>query len=77
MLLTVTLKGLCLSLFVETFQYIVPMRRSADVDDLILNTIGAFVGYMIWKMCYKLAPNTFRLSTSLEKEKRNISSLDR
>lgn len=52
LLLNVTLKGFFLSLFVEVAQYILPLGRIANVDDLILNTFGAFLGCVMWKMLY-------------------------
>ena len=37
-----TLCGACLSVFIEICQ--IPMARHTDVDDVILNTLGAFIG---------------------------------
>ena len=48
-LLKVTLLGLLFSLVIETFQFAFPMGRAADADDLILNTLGAFIGGALWK----------------------------
>jgi len=31
--------------------------RSADIDDLILNTIGTFIGYLLFKIIYKRQKN--------------------
>ena len=39
-----------LSLCVETFQLLTKVG-SFDVDDLLLNTIGGLVGYLIFSMC--------------------------
>jgi glycopeptide antibiotics resistance protein len=36
---------------IETFQYFI--GRSADVDDLIMNTIGGFIGYGIFALLNK------------------------
>ncbi|WP_265938414.1 VanZ family protein [Bacillus thuringiensis] len=69
LLLNVTLKGLFLSFVIEMFQYIIPMGRSADVDDLILNTFGAFLGYAIWRMLYNISPNIFGLPNKLKRVK--------
>ncbi|XQY92313.1 VanZ family protein [Metabacillus sp. HB246100] len=49
-ILKVILTGFLFSLFIEVVQFSIPMGRSADIDDLILNTIGAFLGYIIWKI---------------------------
>ncbi len=40
--------GFCLSLLIETVQ--IPLDRTTDVDDLILNTLGTVVGYG----CYRV-----------------------
>lgn len=40
--------GLFASLAVETIQFIFTVG-SADIDDLILNTIGAWLGYIAYK----------------------------
>ena len=42
--------GFLLSLLVETFQLISKVGRF-DVDDLILNTSGVFIGYLIFLIC--------------------------
>ena len=44
------LAGLCTSLFIEIVQ--LPLERTSDVDDLILNTVGAVIGYVVYKMLY-------------------------
>ncbi|SHF16874.1 VanZ family protein [Alkalibacter saccharofermentans] len=41
--------GLMLSFFIETFQFVFPMGRMADIDDLIVNTLGAYLGYVLWR----------------------------
>jgi glycopeptide antibiotics resistance protein len=56
-MLNVILTGLLLSLFIEMVQFSIPMGRSADEDDLILNTIGTFLCYIIWKLFYSKFPN--------------------
>ncbi|TDK52378.1 VanZ family protein [Bacillus salipaludis] len=48
--LFVILTGFIFSLFIETVQFAIPMGRSSDIDDVILNTIGTFLGYIIWKL---------------------------
>ena len=42
--------GLFLSLVVEIFQFFAKVGRF-DVDDLILNTLGVVVGYLIFVVC--------------------------
>lgn len=40
------LAGFLLSLVIEIIQF--PIGRSTDVDDLIMNTVGALIGYLIY-----------------------------
>ena len=49
-LFKVTFYGMCLSFTVELFQYIFPIGRSTDVDDLILNTGGTLIGASLAKI---------------------------
>ncbi|MDO5136460.1 MAG: VanZ family protein [Eubacteriales bacterium] len=46
----ITLTGFCLSLGVETIQ-LVSRAGCFDVDDLILNTLGAALGYLCFAVC--------------------------
>ncbi|WP_129692427.1 VanZ family protein [Gottfriedia acidiceleris] len=62
-ILNVTFMGLLLSLFIEIVQYIVPMGRASDIDDLILNTLGAYFGYVIWKFLNKKSSNIFTMKS--------------
>ncbi|SFC29863.1 Glycopeptide antibiotics resistance protein [Alkalibacterium subtropicum] len=55
--LNLILAGLLFSLFIEVVQFSIPMGRSADIDDLILNTVGAFLGYIIWKILNSKFPS--------------------
>ena len=50
--------GFCVSLTIEFLQLFV--NRSTDVDDLILNTTGAFLGGLIALLLGKLAPKLSR-----------------
>ena len=50
--------GFCVSFSIEFLQLFV--NRSTDVDDLILNTTGAFLGGMIALLLGKLAPKLTR-----------------
>ena len=42
-----------MSLLVETIQLVTKVG-SFDVDDMMLNTLGAFLGYVIFKICDKM-----------------------
>jgi glycopeptide antibiotics resistance protein len=50
----VLVTGLGLSLFIEIMQ--LPQYRSTDVDDLWLNTLGAIIGFTIYKYLVKRIP---------------------
>ena len=50
--------GFCVSFTIEFLQLFV--NRSTDVDDLILNTTGAFLGGLIALLLGKLAPKLTR-----------------
>ena len=44
----VTLIGFCSSLFIEVCQIVI--QRGCDVDDLILNTLGALLGALLYRL---------------------------
>ncbi len=46
--------GAGISLFVETAQLILP--RSTDIDDLILNTVGVILGFLLYLIIKKYFP---------------------
>ena len=50
----VLLVGFLTSLFIEVTQLFLP--RYTDADDLILNTFGAFIGYLLCCGAYKVFP---------------------
>lgn len=50
-----TLVGGGISLFVECGQYF--LMRQSDIDDVILNTIGALMGYWVYLLLRWLLPN--------------------
>ena len=52
----IVLSGFALSLTVEIIQLITKVG-SFDVDDLMLNTLGAFLGYLIFAVCDKIRRN--------------------
>lgn len=48
--LLIVISGFTLSLCVETIQLVTKVG-SFDVDDLLLNTLGAFIGYLLFWIC--------------------------
>lgn len=50
--------GFFISFFIETVQ--LPLERTSDVDDLILNTVGALIGYSAYKLCKKISEKQVR-----------------
>lgn len=49
--LKVAFTGFLFSVFIEFTQ--LPTNRLSDIDDLIMNTVGAVLGYVVWKMIGK------------------------
>ena len=45
-------RGFFISLIIETVQ--IPLERTTDVDDLILNTTGAAVGYGLYRLYHRI-----------------------
>lgn len=54
------------SLLIEIFQVLV--NRNGDIDDIVLNTLGGYLGCIIWYMF----DNIFDLSLKIKKEKISI-----
>ena len=50
--------GFCVSLFIELCQ--LPLNRCSDIDDLILNTLGALAGYGLFVLLRRYAPRFVR-----------------
>lgn len=50
--------GLGITGFIECWQILV--GRHFDIDDIILNTLGVFCGYLLWKLLKKFAPRFAR-----------------
>ena len=50
--------GLCITGFIECWQLLV--GRTTDIDDVILNTLGVFCGYLLWRGLRRLAPRFAR-----------------
>lgn len=48
------LTGFCITAFIECWQLCV--GRAFDIDDILLNTLGVFCGYLLWAALSKLAP---------------------
>lgn len=46
--------GFMISLLIECIQFF--SSRGSDVDDLILNTVGTFLGYIIFSLFYRVFP---------------------
>lgn len=47
--------GLGLSLVIESTQYLLNQGRTADVDDVIENTLGALVGWVVVLVVHRIA----------------------
>jgi len=43
------------SLAIELCQ--LPQARGTDIDDIWLNTLGAFIGYTVWRLLDKKLPS--------------------
>ncbi|WP_322788165.1 VanZ family protein [Anaerobacillus alkalidiazotrophicus] len=50
-IIATTMMGMFLSLFIETSQFLFTYRVS-NIDDVILNTLGAFIGAILIKLCF-------------------------
>lgn len=50
------LTGFAITLFVECCQ--LSVGRTFDIDDLLLNTLGVFCGYLLWVLADKCAPRS-------------------
>lgn len=51
--LTIIVSGFSLSLLIEMFQLL--NNRATDVDDLIMNVLGAVLGYLLFKLFVRLS----------------------
>ena len=47
-----------ISLFIELAQLFLP--RATDVDDLIMNTLGGFLGFIVYMILRWILPKTMR-----------------
>lgn len=63
--LKILLIGFCFSLSIEICQLF--NRRNTDIDDLMMNTLGAVVGYFIWKLTKRLFRNINQKTISLSR----------
>lgn len=55
---SVVITSFLISLFIESFQFITNLLglsgwRAVDIDDLILNTLGGIIAYLIFKIIYR------------------------
>lgn len=62
--LNIIFKGLLCSILIESLQGIISLAigvtyRTIDIDDIILNTIGVFIGYVFYKLIKKYNPQLF------------------
>ena len=53
----IALLGLSVSVLIELLQ--LPLNRKTDVDDLILNTAGAVIGFLLYMIVKRLATEKF------------------
>ena len=61
-MINVVLTGALFSFSIEFCQLF--NRRATDIDDLLMNTLGAAIGYSIWKLCSKFIKNDNAISLS-------------
>lgn len=59
-LVTMLLVSFCFSLTFEIIQLLFPILGSFDVDDLILNTLGALLGFMLFTLIKRLTQRNTR-----------------
>lgn len=53
-LLTVTLLSVAFSVFIEVFQPFISAVRYSDITDVITNTLGGIIGYLLYLLIKKL-----------------------
>ena len=51
------LLGICFSFFIELLQLLLPIGRSTTVDDIILNTLGAIIGSLLYVLLKRIFPD--------------------
>ncbi len=61
----VLLTGFCFSFAIELCQLF--NRRNTDIDDLLMNTLGALVGYFLWDLLKKVFKRTNEKAILLSK----------
>ena len=59
--LIIIILGFLFSVTIESLQFIFRVGV-AELDDLILNTIGAAIGYMFYKFAYKILSPSWRIT---------------
>ncbi|MGE7879766.1 VanZ family protein [Peribacillus muralis] len=65
----VIFSGFLASLSIELFQALAGLwigynYRASDIDDLIFNVLGTVIGFLIWKLLYKVFKNNNLIVTS-------------
>lgn len=51
---------LALSLTIELVQPLLPTARTADITDVICNTAGGIIGYVLYRLFHPLFPSEYR-----------------
>lgn len=73
------LYGLLVSLAIETIQLTISLlslgTRSVDVDDLILNSAGTLIGFLLYRIVYQILRNIKRTSIKDKSLSNNWSEL--
>lgn len=64
--------GLCFSLAIEFCQLF--NHRATDIDDLMMNSLGAVLGYLIWLSLINLVKNSSRSHIFVSIDKLNIQN---
>lgn len=59
---SVLVLGVTVSLFIEVSQFLI--GRSADIDDVILNVIGAGIGYGAWLVAQRMRATSVRVEAT-------------
>lgn len=62
------------SLTIETIQLMINFatkvpNKVADIDDLILNVLGGILGWLVFRLVFKLKPSLFASQASINQEK--------
>jgi|GEM_PF-3546848 len=66
----ILLMGMCFSLCIELLQLLLPIGRSTTVDDIILNTVGAVIGSLLYLLISKVLPKSLTTTAFIELHKK-------